>query len=168
MLTHSVTGALDLDDNGVVQQSVEQRSGDYGIAEDLAPFGEAAIGGEDHGALFVAGVDQLEEQVGAARCDRQVTDLIDDQQRCAGKKPDLLPERAFALGFGELGDEIGQRDEVDRLAGADCLDRGRVAMWLLPVPGGPSRWTTSARSMKSRPASARMRFLSSEGWNEKS
>jgi 23S rRNA pseudoU1915 N3-methylase RlmH len=36
------------------------------IAEDLAPFGEAAVGGEDHGALLVAGVEGLEEQIAAA------------------------------------------------------------------------------------------------------
>src|SRR6056297_1526329 len=57
----AVAGALDLDDDGVVQQAVEQRGGDDGIAEDLAPFGEAAVGGEDHGAPFVASVDELED-----------------------------------------------------------------------------------------------------------
>jgi hypothetical protein len=36
------------------------------IAEDLAPFGEAAVGGEDHGALPVAAIDGLEEQIAAA------------------------------------------------------------------------------------------------------
>ena len=47
----------------MVQEPVEQRSGDNGITEHLSPFGEAAVRGEDHGALLVAGVDQLEEQV---------------------------------------------------------------------------------------------------------
>src|ERR1700730_10918550 len=40
--------------------------------------------------------------------------------------------------------------------------------WLLPVPGGPIRCKASARSMNCNSASAMMRFLSSEGWNEKS
>lgn len=70
MLAHAVAGTFDLDHDGMVQQPVEQCGGDDGIAEDLTPFGEAAIGGEDHGALFVAGVDELEEQVGAAWRDR--------------------------------------------------------------------------------------------------
>ena len=51
----------------MVQQAVEQCGGDHGVAEDLAPFREAAVGGEDHGRAFVAGVDELEEEVG--RCD---------------------------------------------------------------------------------------------------
>ena len=38
----------------------------------------------------------------------------------------------------------------------------------LPVPGGPSRCSTSWRLMKSSCARARMRLRSSEGWNEKS
>ena len=62
-------------------QAIEERVGDDGIAEDVAPLGEAAVGGEDHGALRVAGVDELEEQVGAAAGDRQVADLV--QQYCA-------------------------------------------------------------------------------------
>jgi len=45
VLAEAVAGAFDLDDDGVVEQAVEQRRGYYGIAEDLAPFGEAAIGG---------------------------------------------------------------------------------------------------------------------------
>ena len=75
MLAQAVAGALDLNDDGVVQQSVEQGRGDDGIAEHLAPFGEAAVGGEDHGAALVSDVDQLEEQVAAAGHDRQVADL---------------------------------------------------------------------------------------------
>jgi len=40
----------------VVQEPVEERGGDDGIAEDLAPFGKAAVRGQDHGALLIAGV----------------------------------------------------------------------------------------------------------------
>ncbi len=66
VLAQPVAGAFDLDDGGVVQEAVEQCGGDDGVAEHLAPFGEAAVGGEDHGPLFVSGVDQLEEQIAAA------------------------------------------------------------------------------------------------------
>ena len=70
MLTQAIARALDLDHDGMVEQPVEERGGDDGIAEDLAPFGEAAVRGEDHGALFVAGVDELEEEIAAAGNDR--------------------------------------------------------------------------------------------------
>jgi hypothetical protein len=61
----AVAGALDVDDDGVMEEPVEQRGGDDGVTEDLAPLGEASVGGEDHRALFVSGVHQLEEQVSA-------------------------------------------------------------------------------------------------------
>ena len=63
---------------------VEQGGGDDGVAEQLAPFREAAIGGGDHGALLVAGVDELEEQIGAVGVDGDVADLVDDGQRACG------------------------------------------------------------------------------------
>ena len=75
----AVAGAFDLDDDGMVQQAIEQRCGDDGVAEDVTLFGEAAVAGEDHGALFVAGVHELKEQVGAAGGDRQVADLVPSQ-----------------------------------------------------------------------------------------
>ena len=50
----------------MVQEPVEQRRGDDGVTEDLAPFGEASVRGQDHGAFFIAGVDELEEQIAAA------------------------------------------------------------------------------------------------------
>lgn len=53
----TVAGSFDLDHDGMVEQAVEQRGGDDRIAEDLAPLGKAAVAGQDHGALFVAGVD---------------------------------------------------------------------------------------------------------------
>ena len=66
MLAQTVAGALDLHDDGMVQQPVQQRGGDDGIPEDFSPFGEAAIGCEDHGTFFVTGVDELEEEIAAA------------------------------------------------------------------------------------------------------
>ena len=66
MLAHAIAGALDLNDDGMMEQPIEQRRGDNRITEDVAPFGKAAVGSEDHRALFVAGVDELEEQIAAA------------------------------------------------------------------------------------------------------
>jgi hypothetical protein len=48
----------------VVDESVDQGGGDHRVAEDLAPLLEAAVGGDDDRAAFVAAGDQGEEQVG--------------------------------------------------------------------------------------------------------
>jgi hypothetical protein len=101
MGAQAVAGPLDLDDDGMVQKTVEERGADDGIAEDLAPFGEAAVRREDHRAFLVTGIDQLEEQVGAATGDGQVADFVDDQQLGAGIEADLLAEPALALGLGQ-------------------------------------------------------------------
>ena len=51
----------------MLEETIDERGGNDWIAEDLTPFGEFAIGREDHGATLVANVDELEEQVAAAR-----------------------------------------------------------------------------------------------------
>ncbi|WP_277753912.1 hypothetical protein [Muricoccus nepalensis] len=40
MATEAVAGALDADDDGVVEEPVEQGGGNDGVAEHLAPFGK--------------------------------------------------------------------------------------------------------------------------------
>ncbi len=133
LLAQAVAGALDLNDDGVVQQSVEQGRGDDGIAEDLTPFGEAAVGGEDHGAAFVSSVDQLEEQVAATGHDRQVADLVHDQQGRPAEEADALLQASLALGAGELGQEIRQGVRGRRCAQPSPLPLR--ALW----PGGSCR-----------------------------
>ena len=123
VLAQAVARPLDLDDDGMVKQAVEQSRGDDGIAEDLAPFGEAAVGGEDHGALLVAGIDELEEQIAAAGHDGQVADFVDDQERGAAKVAHAFAKRPFLLGLGERGDDVGESGEGDTASGFDRLDR---------------------------------------------
>ena len=123
--------AFDLDHDGVVQQAVQQGGGDDVVAEDGSPLLEAAIGGKHGGALLVAGVDQLEEQVGAAGFDGQVADLIDDEQGSPVDVAQACAEGPGALGLGQDGDEFGQGGEVDALAGLDRVHAegdGEVAL----------------------------------------
>ena len=121
---------------GAVQQAVEQRGGDDRIAEDLSPFGEAAVRGQDYRAFLVAGVDELEEQVRAcggppAPGDGQVADLVDDQQGCAGMMGNLLCEPPLALGDGETVDDLGEGGAADApsgLYGGDTESAGQMAL----------------------------------------
>ena len=54
----------------------------------------------------------MEEQIAAAGNDRQVADLIDDEEGEAAEEPDLLAQGALALGLGERADELTERGEV--------------------------------------------------------
>ena len=153
----------------MMKQPIQQRGGDDGIAEDLAPFGKAAIGGEDHGAALVAGVDELEEQIAAAVNDRQVADFVDDQERGPAKEPDALAQSAFAFGLGESAEDVGQACR-SRRCGRPSLPRHRA------------RWRDDFCRCRVGPGSARPRCArrsragpapeydsrSSDGWKEKS
>lgn len=78
MGSDAVADTLDLDYDGMMQETVEHSCRDDGSTEDLTSFGKAAIAGQNHRALFVAGIDQLEGEVGAAGGDRQVAHFVDD------------------------------------------------------------------------------------------
>jgi len=62
-----------------VKKPVKEGGRYNGIAEHLAPFGEAAIGREDYGAFFISLIDKLEEEVGLTWSDGQVADLGYDE-----------------------------------------------------------------------------------------
>ena len=89
----AVAGAFDLEDDGVVYEAIKQCRCDDRIAEHFDPLGEAAVRCEDHRALIIVGVDELEEQVGPAGGGRQTADLVDDEQRGAGAEPIFLASR---------------------------------------------------------------------------
>ena len=125
VLTEPIARSFDLNDRSMVEKPVQQRGGDDGIAEDFAPFGKSAVRGEDHRALFVATIDELEEQIAAARRDRQVSDLVDDEQRWTTQVADTLTQHAIAFGLGQGGNNVSQGGEVDAAAGFDSLDGER-------------------------------------------
>ena len=104
-----------------MQKAIEDGGGDDAIAEHLAPGTEALVAGEDHRPAFIAPADELEEQIGAEPIDRQVTDLVDDQQTRCGVDLELLVEPAFGVGLGERSDEVGRGGKQDPVAGLDGL-----------------------------------------------
>ena len=62
-LFQAVRLAFDVDRGGVMQQAIEDRARDHGIAEDLAPRTEALIAGQEDRAPLVATRDELEEEI---------------------------------------------------------------------------------------------------------
>ena len=71
--------------------------------------------------MLVAAVDELEEEDGAATGDREVADLVYDQERGVGEGLEPVVEAAGGLGLFEGVDEVGQRSVVDP---APALGRG--------------------------------------------
>ena len=107
---------------GVVNEAVDERGGDHGVAEDFAPGFEAAVAGEDDRAAFVAARDEREEQVRGLAFQGQVADLVDDEQPVAFEAFEFLVERVAVLSVLEAVDPLlggGERDAVPGLAGLD-------------------------------------------------
>ena len=78
----------------MAQQSIEDRGGDDAVAEDIPPGAEALVAGQDHRSPLVATADELEEQICAGAVDRQIADLIDDQQAWRRVELELLLQLA--------------------------------------------------------------------------
>ena len=116
MCPESIAGAFDLNDDGVMQQPIQQSGGDHGVAEHVSPFGKASIGGENHGTFFVASTDQLKEQIGAFPGQWQVADLIDDEQRSSGIESKFVGQLSGAMGQRQGIDQVGQGTSVDAFA----------------------------------------------------
>ena len=115
--------ALDVDGDRVVQQAVEDGGGDHRVAEDVPPGAEALVAGDDDRAALVAAADELEEQVGALAIDRDVADLVDDQDLRLGEELELLVEAVLGERLAEGGDEPGRGGEqrpVAQLAGLEA------------------------------------------------
>jgi hypothetical protein len=107
---------------GVVDEAVDERGGDHRVAEDLAPGFEAAVWGDDDRAAFVATRDEREQQVCGLVLERQVADLVDDDQRVALDPLELVVQRVAVLGGFEAVDPLlggRERDAVPGLAGLD-------------------------------------------------
>lgn len=64
-LPQAIALAFNIDRDGMMEEPIENRRGDDGIPEDLAPGAEASITGEHNRALLIAPGDELEEQIGA-------------------------------------------------------------------------------------------------------
>src|SRR3954468_5499027 len=111
-----------VDDVGLVGDAVNDGLGQAGVGEDLGPFAEREVGGDDQAAAFVAFGDDLKDELGGARGQGQVAQLIEADELGAGVAADDAGEFAARFGFLEFVGQSGERGEADApalLAGAD-------------------------------------------------
>ena len=135
VVTHPEAVAADVDDVAVVQEPVDKRSGHDLIAEDLPPLLKALVGREYGGCALVAAIDELEEEHGSGLADRQVTDLVDDQERGIGQRLEPMCEPPCGLCFFQRCDEVGQGAVVDTPAALRGLDGETDREMRLPDTG---------------------------------
>jgi hypothetical protein len=104
---HPITGALDEHRLGVMQQPIKHRSRNGAIPiEDGRPLLEGFVGGQNDRAPLVALANDLEEQVGAALVDGQVTDLVQNERGRRQVPFQFGFERPAALGGAQGVDDV--------------------------------------------------------------
>jgi hypothetical protein len=148
----------------VVDEPVDQGRGHHRVAQDLAPLLEGAVRGDDDRAALVAARDEREQQVGRLALERQVADLVDDEQVVALEAAQLALELVSVLRRLEPGDPFlgsGEGDAVALLAGPDreCDREMRF-----PVPGGPRIQTLACSSIQASWARCITSGRSAAGW----
>jgi hypothetical protein len=141
----------------VVDEPVDQGGGDHRVAEDLAPLLEAAVARDDDRVAFVAAGDEREEQVGGLAFERQVADLVDDQQVVALQPAQLGLELVAVLRRLQARDPLlrgGESNAVAALAGFEAeRDRDVRLAGAGRAEEARSEWPPSQRRI--RPIAAR-------------
>src|ERR1700736_3634484 len=96
-----------LDDVAVVSQAIEQRGRHLGVAEHAGPFTEGEIGGDDDGRSLVEPADEVEQQLAAGLSERQVAELVEDDEVDPGQ---MLGDATLP---SVAGLDLQAADEVD-------------------------------------------------------
>ena len=108
-----------LDDLAVVRQTIEERGGHLGVAEDGRPFAEGQVGGDDDRGALVEPADEVEQQLASGLGEGQVAELVEDDEVAPGQ---LIGEPALAAGAGfGPDDDLAMlcREVKDKFAGIE-------------------------------------------------
>ena len=82
---------------------------------------QPVVAGDQHAAAFIATRDKLEEEMRCVWLERQVSQLVDDQQLGLGKEGEPLLQPALGMHLGQMRHERRRGNEQHRIAGQDRL-----------------------------------------------
>jgi hypothetical protein len=94
---------IDFEDRRVMDETIDGGQGHGRIGEDLAPLAEWLVGGDEGGASFVAGADELEQDGGFGLVLADVGEVVEDEQMEAVEPVDGGLECEFAERPGVFG-----------------------------------------------------------------
>ena len=113
-------------------EAVEQRSRHLRVAEHGGPFAEAQVRRDDDAGSLVELAQEMEEQGCAGGAERQVAELIQDDEVGIGEPSCDLSGLSLKLFLFEGVDELDGREEPDTLAvmfdGLDADGRGEMRL----------------------------------------
>src|SRR5665213_3884630 len=108
MAFEPIAGAFEAEDVGMMHDPVDHRGRDGLVAEYLTPPPEREVAREDQRRVFVAGGDELEEQVRGVLIEWDVAHLVADQDAVATQSGQLRGELAVRVSFLQSGDPAGR------------------------------------------------------------
>ena len=99
-----------------MDEAIDQ-GGDAGRGgEDLAPFGERAIGRHQGALVLIAARDELEQQIGMAVRVGEISNLVDDQECRVDVVAQPAPQGGVAVEGGEIAEHLPGACEHDGVA----------------------------------------------------
>ena len=120
-----------------MQDPVQDGRGDHGVAEDLVPLREASVGCQDQCPFFIPPGNKLEEQMRAVAIDRDVPDLVDDEELGLAIELQSLLDAVLGVGLRERRDQRHGLGKVGPIAFGYGLDAQGDREMSLPDAGWP-------------------------------
>jgi hypothetical protein len=111
----------------MMSETIEQSRGHLRIAEHARPFAKSEICGDDHRRPFVEAADHVEQKLAASPRERQIAELIEDDEVEAGEiigEPSPPTRPSFGL---RSVDQIDGVEEPAARSGANATARDRAA-----------------------------------------
>ena len=143
-----------VDDVRAVGEAVNDGLGEAGVGEDLGPFAEGQVGGDDQRAAFVALGEDLEDELGGAVGQREVAELVNDDELGAGVAGNDAGELAADWASWS---SLASPARVVKRTRRPCWQAqtaSAVASIVLPVPLSPMKITLSRSVIQEPSASA--------------
>ena len=106
-LFKSIAVAFQGDEFGAVDEAVDEGDHTSGVGEDVVPFPERFVGGEDNGAVLISARDDLEEEVGIAVVIGEIAELVDTKDSGLGVAAKAPGKRRIGVLGGEVVEHIG-------------------------------------------------------------
>ena len=107
----------------MVSETIEQRCGHLGVAEDARPFAEGEIGGDDDRGALIEAADQVEQQLATGLSEGKISKFVEHDEVLAGEVIGSSALAAIAALGLEPVDEIDDIVEPAAGAGADAASR---------------------------------------------
>jgi len=111
-LLETIAVAVHFEDVHVMGESVEQGAGEAFGTEDLGPFLEGQVRGDQGRAALVALAEHLEEQLGACFGQGHEAEFVDDQQLVAGDLLLKAEQLLFVASFDQFTDQRSSSGEA--------------------------------------------------------